>query len=107
MRKRTIKRNPEKGIAFLTQVIIPILKEYDVKKAGIFGSVARGEAKKNSDIDLLIEFSGRKSLLDLVGLKLDLEERLKKRVDIAEYGALHPLLKERILKEEVRIYEER
>lgn len=44
-----------------------------------------------------------KSLLDLVGLKLELEEKLKRKIDIAEYSAIHPLLKDRILKEQVRI----
>lgn len=83
--------------------IIPILKRHHVVKAGIFGSVARGEARKRSDIDILIRFKGAKSLLDLVGLKLELEESLHRTVDVAEYSVIHPLLKSAILKEQVKI----
>ena len=86
------------------KLIVPVLKRNDVVRAGVFGSFARGEAKKNSDIDILIKIKAKKfSLLDLIGLELELEEKLKRRVDLVEYSAIHPLLKERILKEEVRI----
>lgn len=87
----------------LKKIIVPVLKRYDVSKAGIFGSFARGEAKKTSDIDILIEFKGRKSLLDLAGLEIELEKTLKRKVDTITYNSIHPLLRERILKEEVEI----
>ena len=80
--------------------IIPVLKRHDVKKASIFGSYARGEEKENSDIDILVEFNGEKSLLDLSGLKIELEETLNRKVDILTYNSLHPLLKKRILEEQ-------
>ena len=83
--------------------IVSLLKKHGVVRAGLFGSVVRGEPRKNSDIDILIEFRGKKSLLDLVALKLELERKLKRNVDLAEYAAVHPLLKDRILKEEVKI----
>jgi uncharacterized protein len=92
-------------IAEIKRAIVPILKKNGVVKAGIFGSYARGEATKKSDIDVLIQFKGRKSLLDLVGVKLDIEDKLKRKADVVEYSALHPLLRKSILKEEVRIYE--
>lgn len=82
---------------------MPTLKKNGVIKAGIFGSYVTGKARKESDIDLLVEFSGKKSLLDLAGLKIELENKLKKKVDILTYNSLHPLLKERILQEEKRI----
>ena len=72
-------------------------------EAGIFGSAARGSQKKRSDIDMLIRFKGRKSLFDLVGLKHELEDALHKRVDLVTYKSLHPLIKETVLKEEVKI----
>lgn len=53
--------------------IYPILKRYDVTKASIFGSYVRGEETPGSDIDILIEFNEEKSLLDLAGLKIELE----------------------------------
>ena len=80
--------------------IIEVLKKYSVKKAALFGSIVRGEATEDSDIDLLIEFEGEKSLLDLVGLKLELQELLGREVDIITYKSIHPLLKERILNEQ-------
>ncbi len=81
--------------------IIPILKKHKVKRAGIFGSFVRGEQKKNSDLDILIKFNG--SLLDLVGLEMKLKKRLQRKVDLLTYGGVHPLLKKRILDEEVKI----
>ena len=83
--------------------ILPILKKNDIKRASLFGSVVRGEATEESDIDLLVEFKGEKSLLDLAGLKIELEEMLGKKVDVLTYNSLHPLLKDRILREQKAI----
>lgn len=83
--------------------ILPVLKKYGVTRAGIFGSVARGEARENSDIDILVEIKGRMSLLDFAGLKVELEETLGKPVDLGEYSAIKPIIKEQILSEEVAI----
>ncbi len=80
--------------------VLPLLVEYEVGKAAVFGSTARGDSTSESDIDLLVEFKGEKSLLDLVGLKLDLEELLHSKVDILTYDSLHPLLREGILSEQ-------
>jgi len=78
-----------------------ILKKHKITRAGVFGSYARGEQKKGSDVDILIKFNG--SLLDLVGLEMELKKKLRKKVDLLTYGGIHPLLKKIILKEEVRI----
>lgn len=83
--------------------ILPILKRQKVIKAAVFGSVARNEAKKRSDLDLLVKLPKNASLLDLIGLKLDLEKKLARKVDLVEYEALHPLLRERILAEQISI----
>jgi hypothetical protein len=80
--------------------ILPVLQRYDVMRAAIFGSFVRGENREGSDIDILVEFRGEKSLLDLAGLKIALEELLKMEVDVLTYNSLHPLLKERILNEQ-------
>jgi hypothetical protein len=71
--------------------------------AAFFGSIVRGGMTDESDIDILVEFEGRKSLLDLAGLKLDLEDALERRVDLLTYRSLHPMLKDRILAEQVQI----
>ena len=70
---RAISRIPT-----IKKKILPILKRHDVKRAAIFGSFARGEAKANSDVDLLIEYKSKdKSLFDLVDLKSELELTLR------------------------------
>ena len=79
--------------------IIPLLKRFGVKRASLFGSLARGEDREDSDIDILVEFEAGKSLLDLAGLKIELEELLGRRVDLLTFNSLHPLLKDKILKE--------
>jgi len=80
-----------------------ILKEHGVSKAGIFGSYARGEENRKSDIDFLIKIDNKASLTDLIGLKIMLEKNLNKKVDLVEYETIRPELKSRILKEEIRI----
>ena len=72
-------------------------------RAGIFGSAARGQLRRRSDVDILVELSQPISLFDFVGLKLELEEALGRKVDLVEYGAIKPLIRERILGEEVSI----
>ena len=97
------KSKRTKALNDIKRKIIPILKKNDVVKAGIFGSYARGEQTKSSDIDILIEFRGRKSLFDLVGIELELKKILRKNVDLLTYKGIYPLLRERILLEEVSI----
>lgn len=86
---------------------IPVLKSQGVLKAALFGSVVRGEAKKSSDVDFLVDLDDDKSLLDLVGLKLNLEEKLGRKVDIVEYAAIKPILRDIILSEQKIIYEKK
>ena len=82
--------------------IVPTLKRNGIIKAGIFGSYARGEERKSSDIDILIKYP--KGLgFGVIGIQLELEAKLKKKVDLLTYGGINPLLKKIILKEEVRI----
>ena len=85
------------------EIILEILKKHEVKKASLFGSIVREELTINSDIDLLIEFKGDKSLLDLAALQIELEEKLKLKVDVLTFNSIHPLLKEQILAEQVEI----
>ena len=87
----------------LKNKIMPILERYEVKRAAVFGSLVRGEQTEKSDVDILVEFKGEKSLLDLAGLKIELEEILNRKVDVLTYNSLHPLLKDKILKEQKAI----
>jgi predicted nucleotidyltransferase len=80
----------------------PILEQYGIKKAGIFGSAARRETEAN-DIDLLVKIEQKISLLDFIGIQQDLEDELNMKVDLVEYDSLKPALKDDVLKEEVPI----
>lgn len=75
------------------------MRRRGVVRAGVFGSVARGNAGEESDIDFLVELEKGRSLVDLAGLRLDLRDVLGRDVNIATPGSLHPKLRERILGE--------
>ncbi len=79
--------------------ILSIAAKHGARNVRIFGSVARGEAGENSDIDLLVELDQGRSLLDLAGLVVDLEELLERKVDVVTEQGLYWLLRRRILKE--------
>ncbi|HEX9504216.1 MAG TPA: nucleotidyltransferase family protein [Patescibacteria group bacterium] len=89
----------------IQQQIVPILKEAGVLKSALFGSVARGEADQKSDVDILVELPDDKSLFDLIDLQEKLESVLGKKVDIGTYRSIKPILRDRILHEQVQIYE--
>jgi len=92
--------HPESMEALATRVR-PILTRHGVVRAGVFGSAARGEARPDSDLDLLVEFDRATSLLDRAGLKLELEAVLGRRVDLVHYRSLYHRIRERVLAEEV------
>ena len=93
-----------KEIEKIKKKIVPILKKNNVVRAGIFGSYATGEQKKNSDVDILIEIKARKfSLFDLVRLEMELERRLGIKVDLLTYKSVNPNLKKYIFPTEVRL----
>jgi uncharacterized protein len=82
--------------------IVGVLKKNGIKKAGIFGSYARGEQGKKSDIDIVIQPTKDMGFA-FFGLALELEEKTGKRVDLVTYKSLHPMIKEQILEQEMRI----
>lgn len=93
-----------KEIEKIKPKITKILRKNKVNKAGIFGSYSRGEQKKNSDIDIVVNINDKRmSLLGFIRLKRMLEQALKRKVDLVEYSAIKPLIKSNILKEEIRI----
>jgi predicted nucleotidyltransferase len=77
------------------------MRQHGVVHAGVFGSVARGDARPDSDVDFLVEFERGRSLLDLVDLQVELREALGRDVDVATRNSLHPRLRDRILREVV------
>ena len=84
-----------------------ICRRYGVRELSVFGSAARGEDRPNSDIDLLVEFSKRKSLLALVALERQLSTTLGKKVDLLTEAAISPYLRDRIKRDSRVIYEAR
>jgi predicted nucleotidyltransferase len=78
-------------------------EKYKVKEIGIFGSYARGEQKKRSDVDILVEFDEVPDLFKFIELERYLEKLLKIKVDLVRKKAIRPELKDLILKEVVYI----
>ncbi len=66
---------------------------------GVFGSMARGDAKKKSDIDLIVRFSKRKGLLAVVRLERELSEALGRKVDLLTEAAISPYVREKVMKD--------
>ena len=84
--------------------IIKFLKNEGAKRISVFGSYVRGEEKRKSDIDIIVEFSERKSLLELVRIERELSEFLGIKVDLLTEQSISPYLIDSIRKEMEVIY---
>lgn len=80
------------------------LAQLGSRHLAIFGSTVRNEAKKSSDIDILVDFDTKKDLFEFIDLKFYLEDILRCDVDLVTKQALHPALKKRILNEANQIF---
>ena len=80
-----------------------VLKKYAIKKAAVFGSFARNEAGVSSDIDLLIETGKPLTLFDVLRLEKELESVVQRKIDVVEYSAIKPSIRENVLKEAILI----
>jgi uncharacterized protein len=80
-----------------------IAASHGARNIRLFGSVQRGEANSNSDLDLLVDMADDRSLLDLIALGDELEKALGVEVDVVTEGSLSPYLKDRILAEAVAL----
>ena len=99
----------------IQQRIAPVAKQYGVKAVFLFGSYARGEAREDSDIDLLVDTSGTnlRSLLSLGALYCDLEAALQKPIDLITVSALEQraqmpseeMFRETVMKERLNVYD--
>ena len=86
--------------------VSPILREYGIKKASVFGSVSRGDARPDSDIDLLIEKGpDPMGLIKFIGLKHKLEDSLGRDVDLVTEGNINKHLEPYIRPELKVVYE--
>lgn len=83
--------------------ILDIAARHGARKVRVFGSVARGTARRGSDIDLLVEMDEGRSLLDHSALTLALERLLKRPVDVASERGLRPSLRKEILKDAIAL----
>ena len=81
--------------------ILRLAAKHGAHNVRLFGSAARGDAGPESDVDFLVEFEDGRSLLDLSGLWLDLEELLGRKVDVAQPQTLHWYIRDRVLKEAI------
>src|SRR5271169_2362376 len=81
--------------------ILDLARRHGARGIRVYGSVARGEATETSDLDLLVEWEPDRSLLDVVGLKQDLEDLLGVTVDIGSERGLHWFIRDEVLREAV------
>jgi predicted nucleotidyltransferase len=88
----------------ILRTIEPVLRKYAIKRASLFGSFADGTATADSDIDLLVELAEPMGLLQFIHIKHELEDLLGRKVDLVEFKAIKPSLKNRILHSAIPIY---
>lgn len=85
------------------QIIVPVLKKFNIKRASIFGSVAKGLETNKSDLDLLIEPEAGFTLFSLIALENEIKKLTKRKIDIVEFGALKPSIKTEVLQSAIAI----
>lgn len=96
-------KNVEKIKKILSENKLELKEKYHVTEIGIFGSYVRGEQKRKSDIDILVDLKEPVSLLELVGIENHIADILKMKVDLVPKKDIRPELRARILKETVYI----
>jgi predicted nucleotidyltransferase len=85
------------------EAILKITTQHGARNVQVFGSMVRGEAKPDSDLDLLVTLDQGRTLLDLIAIKQDLEDLLQREVDVVTEAAISPYMKEQVLKEAVNL----
>ena len=90
---------PEALLKEKREEILRIAAQHGAHNVRVFGSVARGEADAQSDIDLLVEFAPDRSLLDHAALWLELQELLGCKVDVVSEGGVKARIRDRVLRE--------
>lgn len=102
---RQAVKNIDEAKAILKEHKAEVVQKYRVREIGIFGSFVRGEQKKRSDIDILVEFAPRDipGLIRLCEMERYFQRLLRKKVDVVIKSGIRPELKKGILKEVVYI----
>ncbi len=83
--------------------ILNIAYRYGARDVRVFGSVARGEAKPESDIDFLVVMEPGRTLLDIIAIKQDLEDLLGRRVDVVTEAAVSPYIRDEVASQAVSL----
>jgi len=104
---REIEKRSMKEVTIDKTNLADICTRNDIEFLGVFGSYARGDHTSDSDIDLLVRLSKRKSLLDLVRIERELSERLGRKVDLLTENSISPYLRDTIQKELRVIYDQK
>jgi predicted nucleotidyltransferase len=92
------------ALPFDVKKLEEICRQNDVAMAGVFGSMARGEATEHSDVDLPVRFSKRKSLLEMVRLEREVSAALGRKVDLFTESSISPYLWDRVRREVQVVY---
>ncbi len=85
------------------QLILPVLRRNLIKRAAIFGSVAKGNFNVNSDLDLLIEGDAAFTMFKLLSLEEEISELVNRKVDLVEYNAIKPSIRQEVLQSAIAI----
>jgi predicted nucleotidyltransferase len=83
--------------------ILAIARQHGARNVRVFGSIARGEGKRDSDLDVLLELEPGRSLLDIVAIKQDLEDLLNTKVDVLTEAAVSPYIRNQILRQAISL----
>lgn len=83
------------------EAILALARKYGIRQVRLFGSVVRGEDRPNSDLDVLVDFEPRRTLLDLIGFEQDLEEMFGRKVEVISARGINPRIEDRVLGEAV------
>lgn len=87
----------------LLKKLARLLKARGASRVAVFGSYARGEERPGSDLDIIVDFSEQKSLMDIIGIEQELSDKLGLKVDLLTEKAISPYLIDRVRKEMVVI----
>ncbi|MEM3374146.1 MAG: nucleotidyltransferase family protein [Candidatus Woesearchaeota archaeon] len=103
--KKVLKKNQKLNLIkkFLLKNKNFLYEKYKIKKISIFGSYARHQQKKNSDLDLLVVFDENATLFDMISASNFLEEKLKIKIDMVTEYSLNHKIKSYVLKEAIEI----